>query len=405
MQPKVSIVIPVYNGANYMREAIDSALNQTYENCEVIVVNDGSTDETEQIALSYGDRIRYFAKENGGVSSALNIGIENMEGEYFQYLPHDDILHSRKIEKNIKAILESGDEMSIVWSGWNYNYTDGRGLKKFYMPYEYADKVTYSVFPLLFSVLNTVTVLLNKRYFDKVGRFKEELYTSQDYDMWFRTFIDQKTIYLDEELVNYRSHEKQGTKADPEFIQNCIALSEHMVSNLSPRQIADMFGNNYRYFCYLLDYYKRFGWEDCYYKVLSKFNECDEPLDGKNERYQLMQYLKSIADEKTEEIILYCAGNNARNLLRQLWLRDVPVKAFCDQDRSKVGTTIDGVDCIAINEINKEKNLVIVTKDDPEEVMSELKEKGIAYVTSFKEIGAVVYSTLPVKQKIVSVFK
>ena len=77
IQPKVSIVIPVYNGANYLGEAIDSALEQTYENIEIIVVNDGSTDDgaTREIALSYGDRIRYFEKENGGVSSALNLGI------------------------------------------------------------------------------------------------------------------------------------------------------------------------------------------------------------------------------------------------------------------------------------------------------------------------------------------
>ena len=80
MNPKVSIVIPVYNGEDYVNEAIDSALAQTYENCEVIVVNDGSTDNTEAIVKTYGNKIRYFSKENGGVSSALNVGIEHMEG-------------------------------------------------------------------------------------------------------------------------------------------------------------------------------------------------------------------------------------------------------------------------------------------------------------------------------------
>lgn len=405
MQPKVSIVIPVYNGADYMREAIESALNQTYENCEVIVVNDGSTDETERIALSYGDKIRYFAKENGGVSTALNVGIEKMEGEYFQYLPHDDLLHPQKIEKNIRAILESGDEMSIVWSGWNYNYTDGRGVKKFNIPYEYSDKLTYSVFPLLFSVLNTVTVLLNKRYFEKVGRFKEELYTSQDYDMWFRTFIDQKTIYLDEELVDYRSHEKQGTQADPEFVQNCIALSEHMISNLTETQIVGIFGSRYRCNYYLLDYYEKFGWKNCYEKTLNELKKFEEPTVGKVERFELTQYLKSLGSEKTEGIVLYCAGNNAKNLLRQLWRRNVKVKALCDQDKRKVGTAIDGVGCIALDEIDKANDLVIVTKDDPEEVVFELRKKGIIYVTSFKEIGAEIYSTLPVKQKILEQFK
>ena len=84
-QPKISIVIPAYNASNYLAEAIDSALAQTYPNVEIIVVNDGSKDDgaTERIALSYGDKIRYFSKENGGSSSALNTGIANMTGEWF----------------------------------------------------------------------------------------------------------------------------------------------------------------------------------------------------------------------------------------------------------------------------------------------------------------------------------
>ena len=81
MFPLVSIVMPVYNGSNYMREAIDSALAQTYSNIEVIVVNDGSNDDgkTDAIAKEYGDRIRYFIKENGGCASALNLGIKNKD--------------------------------------------------------------------------------------------------------------------------------------------------------------------------------------------------------------------------------------------------------------------------------------------------------------------------------------
>ena len=82
IQPKVSIVIPVYNGANYLGEAIDSALEQTYENIEIIVVNDGSTDDgaTREIALSYGDRIRYFEKENGGRGAGRRRCERNVDG-------------------------------------------------------------------------------------------------------------------------------------------------------------------------------------------------------------------------------------------------------------------------------------------------------------------------------------
>ena len=91
--PKVSIIIPVYNGSDYLQQSIESALAQTYKNIEVIVVNDGSNDNgaTEKIANYYRDKIKYFSKPNGGVSSALNFGISKMEGEWFSWLSHDDI--------------------------------------------------------------------------------------------------------------------------------------------------------------------------------------------------------------------------------------------------------------------------------------------------------------------------
>src|SRR5262245_18482633 len=89
--PLVSIVIPVYNGANFVADAIESALQQTYSRTEIIVINDGSTDDgaTAQVAQIYGSRIRYYEKANGGCGSALNYGIERMRGEYFSWLSHD----------------------------------------------------------------------------------------------------------------------------------------------------------------------------------------------------------------------------------------------------------------------------------------------------------------------------
>lgn len=107
--PIFSIIIPVFNGANYLRRAIDSALNQTYKNVEVIVVNDGSDDnlETRRIALSYSDQIKYFEKENGGVSSALNYGISKMKGDYFCWLSHDDEFVPNRIETDYQVLREN----------------------------------------------------------------------------------------------------------------------------------------------------------------------------------------------------------------------------------------------------------------------------------------------------------
>ena len=105
-KPKVSIVIPAYNASNYLAEAIDSALSQTYDNMEIIVVNDGSPDNgaTAAVAAKYGDKIRYFEKPNGGSSSALNMGIANMSGEWFSWLSHDDLYTPEKLETQVKYI-------------------------------------------------------------------------------------------------------------------------------------------------------------------------------------------------------------------------------------------------------------------------------------------------------------
>ena len=92
-----------------MREAIDSALTQTYTNTEIIVINDGSNDsgKTRKIVLSYGNKIKYFEKENGGVSTALNFGINNMAGDYFSWLSHDDLYLPNKIETEINYLINN----------------------------------------------------------------------------------------------------------------------------------------------------------------------------------------------------------------------------------------------------------------------------------------------------------
>jgi len=106
--PLVSIIIPVYNGSRYLNEALSSALNQTYDNIEVIVVNDGSEDNSGEIAQSYGSRIRYFEKENGGVSTALNMALQHMRGDYFSWLSHDDVYFHDKIEKQVQKLASFG---------------------------------------------------------------------------------------------------------------------------------------------------------------------------------------------------------------------------------------------------------------------------------------------------------
>ena len=227
--PLVSIVIPVYNGSNYLSEAIDSALAQTYDNVEVIVVNDGSPDDgkTEEIALSYGDKIRYFCKENGGSSSALNYGIKQMRGEWFSWLSHDDLYYPEKIEKQINYIRENSfykENISkhIIFTASENIDGDGKCIRR-------PDK---GQIQNIFNDVNNIKdnkyliashtkycfhgcgCLIHKSAFEDIGLFDEKLRLVNDIDMWFRLYAGGYILhYIPEILVKGRVHAKQISRS------------------------------------------------------------------------------------------------------------------------------------------------------------------------------------------------
>ena len=184
-QPRVSVILPVYNGANYLRESIDSALAQTYTNYEIIVVNDGSMDggKTETIALSYGNAIRYIYKKNGGVASALNAGIRAMTGDYFSWLSHDDLYAPNKLADQIRFIQNIGH--SCIAYGDYYLIDDNsklKGMRK--IQHRPSDHFLFLLITV--SPINGCTILIPRACFDDIGYFDERLKTTQDYDMWVR---------------------------------------------------------------------------------------------------------------------------------------------------------------------------------------------------------------------------
>ena len=243
-QPLVSIVIPVYNGSKYMREAIDSALAQTYPNIEVLVINDGSKDSgaTHEIALSYGDKIRYFVKENGGVSTALNMGIRHMRGEYFSWLSHDDVYYPYKIEKCIAAIKDCPDR--IVYS--DYETIDGNGklvyTENFRKFFRFAD-FEYGLFPIMNGAANGCTMLIPCSNFDNYGMFDETERTTQDYSLFFKMFRGQRLVYINKPLTKYRSHSSQQTHINPVTVAEGDALWIKMFEQLTEEEIIHLGGS------------------------------------------------------------------------------------------------------------------------------------------------------------------
>lgn len=210
--PMVSIVIPVYNGANYLHEAIDSALAQTYPNIEIIVVNDGSNDgnATDDIARSYGNRIRYFSKPNGGVASALNMGIEMMHGEYFSWLSHDDVYYPHKIASQIEFINRFELQEAIIYS--DYSTIDKDGAEKIIhrMPFTSVRDVYYQLY--LTSWLHCCTLLIPRKMLLSAGMFPEQYKTVQDYELVLGLAKSVPFVHQSEVVIKARHHEEQGSR-------------------------------------------------------------------------------------------------------------------------------------------------------------------------------------------------
>ena len=216
MDPLVSIIIPVYNGANYLREAIDSALAQTYSNIEIIVVNDGSNDDgaTRDIALSYANRgeIKYFEKENGGVSTALNLGIQNMRGKYFSWLSHDDVYMPEKVQVEIDALRQVGDMSRVVYSNWSsWKMPEGK-IEEFDGTLTFRQEfLETGAFAPLFGFISGCSLLIPKFLFDIYGGFDETFRAVQDYKKWFEMFRGRRLVYVRQSLILSRKHAEQTT--------------------------------------------------------------------------------------------------------------------------------------------------------------------------------------------------
>jgi glycosyltransferase involved in cell wall biosynthesis len=208
--PLVSIVIPVYNGANFLKDAIDSALAQTYSNIEIVVVNDGSTDEgkTRDIALSYGDKIRYFEKINGGVSSALNVGIKEMKGEYFSLLSHDDVYFPKKIETQIKFLADNRLPLAITYTDFCCINSSSEITSEFRV--RKIKPKSFKIEFILGGLLHGCSLLIPKKCFEISGNFSEALIATQDFDLWFKFAEANFAFYhIPEILVKWRLHEQQ----------------------------------------------------------------------------------------------------------------------------------------------------------------------------------------------------
>lgn len=222
-EPLVSIVIPLYNGSNYVEEALQCALAQDYKNIEIIVVNDGSTDEGagREVCMKYADRITYLEKPNGGCASALNYGIKAAKGAYISWLSHDDLYEPNKISHQVSLLGMEGIDpaRTIISNRGSLIDEEGKNL----MHPSVAEKKQLDGFGffkyLLFhKCVNGCGLLIPKGLFDSGLYFPEEMRFVLDWNLWLKFAASGVGVYLDDAvLVKNRVHGGQVTVKQKEL--------------------------------------------------------------------------------------------------------------------------------------------------------------------------------------------
>jgi len=210
---KVSIVIPVYNAEKYLTECIESAINQTYQDTEVIVVNDGSTDNSLQVLEKFSDKIKILNKKNGGTASALNAGIKIMKGMWFKWLSADDALYPNAVEELISETEKLKNKKKYILYS-NYDIIDSKGkiIRKFIEP-NYNNLSSFDVNVLLLDhyIGNGTTSLIHKSALDEFGLFDEMIGFAEDYELWLRYCLlhNCRLHLVPKILAKYRVHDTQ----------------------------------------------------------------------------------------------------------------------------------------------------------------------------------------------------
>ena len=209
--PLVSIIVPVYNGSKYIKIAIESIFEQTYRNYEVIVVDDGSTDNTREILKPYEDRIYYLYQANEGSASARNLGIKVAKGELIAFLDADDYWSiPEKLTLQVACFNEE-PMLGCVNTGWRIVNGDNEHIKTV-QPWHKAPELNLETW-LKRKCVRTSAMIFRREWLEKVGGFDEELKQSHDVDLILRlSLAGCKFTWLKEDTVCYRQHEANTTK-------------------------------------------------------------------------------------------------------------------------------------------------------------------------------------------------
>ena len=194
---KISVIIPTYNRQATLERAIVSVLEQTYLNRELIVIDDGSTDDTQRIINKYQNKIRYFSKLHGGVSAARNLGLEKSEGAWIAFLDSDDYWLPTKLERQMQFLQEHPEILVLQ--------TEEKWIRRGVVVNPMLKHRKYGgwIFPycLPLCIVSPSATIIHQRVINAVGVFDESLPVCEDYDLWLRVALKYQIGLLNEKLI------------------------------------------------------------------------------------------------------------------------------------------------------------------------------------------------------------
>lgn len=202
----MSVIIPTFNRAQWLVKAIDSVLKQTYSNFELLVVDDGSTDETYHVVSPYQNQVKYFKQPNKGVAAARNFGIKNSCGRLLAFLDSDDQWNKRKLEIQVNAMTaEPSVKICYTREIWIRN---GARVNPKYYHRKYSGWIYQKCLPRC--IVSASSVLIDREVFRQIGLFDEEMTVCEDYDFWLRVSCIYPIILIDQPLIEkYGGHQDQ----------------------------------------------------------------------------------------------------------------------------------------------------------------------------------------------------
>lgn len=248
---KISVVIPVYNGEKTIRETINSVLNQSFQDLELIVINDGSTDKTLQIVSSVQDeRLKIFSYHNAGLAASRNRGISLAKGEYISFIDADDLWTPDKLEAQLRALQEN-PQAAVAYSWTNCIDESSEFLRA--GTYITFNGDVYANLLLSNFIDNGSNVLIRTNVFQEMGNFDESLTSGEDWDMWLRLASRYHFVAVSQPQILYRitasSMSANLTRMEAQsmrVIEQAYAVAPHSLQYLKPSSK----GNIYNYFVF-----------------------------------------------------------------------------------------------------------------------------------------------------------